>query len=77
MRTPVEKISTLSEYTGYVRKISGGMNGWFSVHFVMGIILGLASFNLDMPKSVTLARVPAIRTLLLDKFPWTISFRWR
>ncbi len=40
--------------------------------------LTFMSLNLDIPKSVTLARVPAMsRTLLLERSRWMIPLEWR
>ena len=75
VRTPCEKQSSLLEYRGGVTSASGGIYAVVPGHMVSGVIRGFMSSNLDMPKSVTFARLPSpiSRTLLLERSLWMMS----
>ena len=66
------KQSSLLEYRGGLTSASGGMQACVPGHMVSGVIRGFMPSSLDIPKSVTFARVPSpiSRTLLLERSLW-------
>ena len=67
--TPSEKQSSRLVYHGGSLSASGGIYASVPGHTVSGVIV------FDMPKSVTLALLPAIiSTLLLERSRWMMSF---
>ena len=76
--TPCAKQSSLLVYMGGSLVASGDMYAIVPGHWVRGVIRGVASISLDIPKSVTLALLPAIsRTLLLERSRWMMPLEWR
>ena len=78
MITPSEKQSSFFVYVGGSLSASGAMYARVPGQIVSGVMAGAAPASLDMPKSVTLALLPAIKsTLLLERSRWMISLEWR